>query len=131
MVRRIKALAAASGALLDGLRQGLSSAPQAPEDDGVQPIDVLVRNALQNDLPAEADVSRVWAELSSRVLGPFGMLALEGPVFAYSDGPRLQSPVQSREGSELSVDHSAPLPYAEVHSAAVFRGSDCHLMNLR
>ncbi len=132
MVRHIKALAAASGALLDGFILGLSSTPQPPENDGDQPIDVLVRNAFQNDTPAGANVSRVWAALSNRVLGPFGTLALEGPAFACSEGAGQHSSVQARDGLAPSVDYSSPLPASdEVHSTVTYRGSDCHQMNLR
>jgi hypothetical protein len=114
MVRRIRALAAASGALLDDLRLSLTnSIPELCKEEEDQPMGVLVRNAFRDNEEGgcdEADVSRVWAELSSRVLGPFGRLALEGPAFAYADGAGMQSTLQSRDWLPPCADFSNSLP---------------------
>ena len=132
MVRRIKALAAVSGAILDNIRNGLSSPLENGQSEDDRPIGVLVRNAFRHEEAPEADVSRVWAELSSRVLGPFGRLAVEGPAFAYTDIAGEHSLLQARDGLAPCASSFASIPAsAEVQSTTLYRGADSHQMNLR
>ena len=130
MVRRFRKLAAVSGALLDDLLLGLVS-PRHAQEDGA-PIDLLVKNALREDVVGEADVSRVWADLSSRVKGPFGRLAVEGPAFTCSEGRSLTPALQSREGLDPSPDGSSPMaPPDDIYSATLFKGASSHQLNIR
>jgi len=126
----IRALELASNALTDFLRLG-NNPPTVQEDEERRELEVLVKNALITEDHPRPDVPRVWKELRGRVKGPFGKLALEGPAFAASEHvPSV--PQQARDGLAPSADYSCPLPAAEeVHSTAMYRGSDSHQMNLR
>lgn len=133
MVRRIKALAAASSALLEGLRGiGSSSDPSGADDDDAATIDVLVRNAFRQDSERKANVTRIWSELSSRVMGPFGTLAIEGPAFSHSEGAVASLSHHGRDLQASSLDgssmHSA---LDEVCNVCMYRGADSSQMNLR
>jgi hypothetical protein len=132
MVRRIKAIAAAaSTAFLDSLRSGLAVSPVKQEEETDQPIGLLVRNAFREEA-AEIDMSHVWAELSGRVKGPFGMLAVEGPAFSYSDGAALIASHGHLDAQSSSMDYNHPLPAADqVHTTLPYKGADIHMANLR
>lgn len=133
MVLHIRVLAAASGAFRGFLRPDPvpDSAPTVHEEGGKEELHLLVKNALITPEEPRPDVSRIWSELSSRVKGPFGRLAIEGPAFTYREGAAA-APQLSRDGLAPSPDFSAPLSAAEeVQSTAVYRGADCHQMNLR
>ncbi len=133
MVRHIKALAVASGALLDGiLSMAAPSHAHETASDDTQPIDVLVRNAFRGDAQYEADVSRVWSELSSRVMGPFGTLALEGPAFSYAESGVAQLSHHGRDLAAAATDgSSSPSASDDVYSGVTYGGAGSHPMNLR
>ena len=135
MVGHIRAIASlcseASGALLDGILGMATPSPSAEEEE-TQPIDVLVRNAFRHDTPHEADVSRVWSELSSRVMGPFGMLAVEGPAFAYTDCGLAHLSRHGRDIAAAATDGSSSLPVSDdVYSGGMYGGAGSHQMNQR
>lgn len=131
MVRRIRAIAAASTALLDGLLSGLVVPPVKQDDESDQPIGVLVRNAFRNEAEG-LDLSHVWSELSSRVKGPFGRLAVEGPAFTYSDGATLLASHGHSDGQSLPVNCACHISASDQGRAAVpYKGADIHQMNLR
>jgi hypothetical protein len=132
MVRRIKAIAAAaSTALLDSLRSGLAVSPVKQEEESDQPMGVLVRNAFREEA-ADIDMSHVWTELSGRVKGPFGMLAVEGPAFSYSDGATLIASHGHLDAQSSSADYNHPLPASDqVHTTMPYKGADIHMANLR
>jgi hypothetical protein len=132
MVRRIKAIAAAaSTALIDGLLSGLTVAPAKQDEESDQPMGVLVRNAFRDEAEG-VDLSHVWSELSSRVKGPFGMLAVEGPAFSYSDGAALLASHGHLDVQSSSTDYNRPLPASDqVHTTLPYKGADIHMANLR
>lgn len=135
MVRHIRAIASlcseASGALLDGIL-GMAAPSQSKKENEIQPIDVLVRNAFLHDTPQEADVSRVWSELSSRVMGPFGTLAVEGPAFAYTECGVAHLSHHGRDLAAAATDGSSSLPASDdVYSGVMYGGAGSHQMNLR
>lgn len=135
MVPHIRVIASlcsdASGALLDGIL-GMAAPSHSEKEQETQPIDVLVRNAFLHDTPHEADVSRVWSELSSRVMGPFGTLALEGPAFAYTDCGVSHLSHHGRDLAAASTDGSSSSSAADdVYSGVMYGGAGSHQMNLR
>lgn len=135
MVPHIRAIASlcsdASGALLDGIL-GKAAPAHSEKEHETQPIDVLVRNAFLHDTPHEADVSKVWSELSSRVMGPFGTLAVEGPAFAYAEVGVAHLSHHGRDLGAASNDGSSSLPAADdVYSGVMYGGAGSHQMNLR
>lgn len=132
MVRRIKNIAAASSALLDGLLGLGSSSNDNGNDEEAATIDVLVRNAFRQDGQRKPNVSRVWSELSSRVKGPFGMLAIEGPAFAYSEGAATTLSHHGRDMQSTSLDgSSSKSALEEVCQVCMYRDADSRQMNLR
>jgi len=85
MIRRIKELAASLQGDMDELRSlGMSAAGEDVdiEDDDEDPgLELLVKNAVRDNW-LEHDPRRVWKQLSERVRGPYGQMAVEEPALA-------------------------------------------------
>lgn len=99
MIRRIKAFAGRFP-----LYAGRDEV--ADEDDRAAAIadsslEILCKNAVRSNW-SEPDATRVWQQLSGRVTGPFGGLAVEGPAGAqiYANSHEQYSPFTLEDSSE-------------------------------
>jgi hypothetical protein len=72
------------------------------EDPG---LDVLVRHAIRQEL-ASHDGGRVWKQLSKRVKGPFGSIAVEEPALRGLSMPRFEDSPQTADLRPDSMRHS-------------------------
>lgn len=82
MIRRIRQLAAALHEdITDDLRAIGSQIDGEAEPDDDPGLDLLVKNAVRSNW-LEHDPRRVWQQLSERVRGPFGQMAVEQPALA-------------------------------------------------
>ncbi len=131
MVRHIRAFAVASESILDGLRN-IGSSQSSGDDLDTGTLDVLVRNAFRQDDETKANVPKVWSKLRSRVMGPFGKLAIEGPVFSASETASSHLSHHGRDVSTTASDGSgSPSAMDELCAVGMFHGADSHHMNLR
>jgi hypothetical protein len=89
MIRRFKALARRPTTdLVEGL---ISTFANVLDDGGTdRSLEILVKNAAPTDTLDDSNATRVWRDLRKRMAGPFGKLAVEGPVSSPFDagGPR-------------------------------------------
>jgi hypothetical protein len=104
MIHRIRELAASfQGELTDDLRVAIQAQDAGLEDEDDSGLDLLVKNAVRENW-LEHDPRRVWKELSERVRGPFGRIAVEEaalagqsmPLAYESDDVNQQTPEQVR-----------------------------------
>src|SRR5438552_13804659 len=66
--------------LVDGLLATFTAVP-ADEDTGRdRSLEILVKNANPTDTLDDSHARRIWRDLRKRITGPFGRLAIEGPV---------------------------------------------------
>ena len=87
MIRRIRELAASlPGELAEDIREAMQPQESDSEDEDDAGLDLLVKNAVRDNW-LEHDPRRVWKELSERVRGPFGRIAVEGAALAGQSMP--------------------------------------------
>ncbi|MDQ5823369.1 MAG: hypothetical protein M3441_04045 [Chloroflexota bacterium] len=111
--------------MLSTLRERIEEA-SAPEAD--ESLDLLVKHALKTNAPQAPapNSNNVWSKLSSRVRGPFGKMAVEGPAGAgsemsvlgakgapFSVGDETRSSLPSGSSQEVSDPHTALFPTAK------------------
>ena len=87
MIRRIREIAASlQGELTDDLLLAMQDQVGDLEDEEDLGLDLLVKNAVREGRRTETwlehDPGRVWKELSERVRGPFGRIAVEEAALA-------------------------------------------------
>ena len=89
MIRRIKEIAASLPYISEEL-YGLGGPNDGNEDDDPG-LELLVKNAVRAERKSESwlehDPRKVWKELSARVRGPFGQMAVEEPAMAGAQMP--------------------------------------------
>jgi hypothetical protein len=90
MIRRFRVLTRRPTA--DMVEDLISSFTAGPTDDGGtdRSLEILVKNAAPKDTLDDSNASRIWRDLRKRMVGPFGKLAVEGPVRSPFDtgGPK-------------------------------------------
>jgi len=97
MIHRIRELAASlQGDLLDEGHRGSSDEEDLFEDDDDRGLDLLVKNAVRSNW-LEHDPRRVWTQLSARVRGPFGQMAVEEPANAGNVAPVMLETVDAND----------------------------------
>jgi hypothetical protein len=88
MIHRIRELAASLQGDIDDLRT-LTQQEIDQDDDEDPGLELLVKNAVRENW-LEHDPRRVWKQLSERVRGPFGQVAVEVPALAGQPMPIAQ-----------------------------------------
>jgi len=80
MMQPIRKIANSSAEWLDDLRTAFLEyiGERAEAEDGS--LDDLLRYTMQAEEESKADATGVWERLSGRMVGPFGLLAVEGPA---------------------------------------------------
>jgi hypothetical protein len=79
MIHRIREIAASLQDVSDDIHSlGSPAETEEEEDPG---LELLVKNAVRDNW-LEHDPRKVWKELSARVRGPFGQMAVEEPAMA-------------------------------------------------
>ena len=87
MIRRIREIAASlQSDLGDDLRDAMQVQDADPDEEDDPGLDLLVKNAVRENW-LEHDPRRVWKELSERVRGPFGRIAVEEAALAGQSMP--------------------------------------------
>jgi hypothetical protein len=82
MIRRIREIAASlQGELSDDFLLAMQDQAGDLEDEEDPGLDLLVKNAVRENW-LEHDPRRVWKQLSERVRGPFGGIAVEEAALA-------------------------------------------------
>ncbi len=82
MIRRIRELAVSLHDDPSADSMGHSASAESIEEEYEDPgLDVLVKNAVRSNW-LEHDPRHVWKQLSERVRGPFGQMAVEEPALA-------------------------------------------------
>jgi hypothetical protein len=104
MIRRIRMLAASLHEDLSDAQRGLSASESALDEDDDPGLDLLVKNAVRSNW-LEHDPRRVWKQLSERVRGPFGRMAVEEPALAGEPMP------MAFEGHDAPERNSEPVRY--------------------
>lgn len=128
MIRRTKLVQPPSRYISDMLSTLRERIEEASAPDADESLDLLVKHALKSNAPqAPAPNSKnVWSKLSSRVRGPFGKMAVEGPAGAgsemsvlgakgapFSVGDEARSSLPSGNSQEFSDPHTALFPTAK------------------
>jgi hypothetical protein len=111
MIRRIK-LNHTPALIFEDFVSNLRSFADGSNSDENEELDLLLKYAMRNnssEAPAP-NTNRIWKRLSRRVTGPFGKLAVEGPVVS---------------GEEMATGHGHQVPFTvgDEHSAARARNS--------
>lgn len=119
MIRRIKALAVAlPGEIADELRFNLK--PGAVDDQDANDdasLEVLLKHAIAAEA-AEPDAARIWHQLRRRMSGPYGRLAVEGPVQASAS-----TTGDDEEAPFVVAGHARPYQPEPPKSSASLRSS--------
>ena len=109
MIRRIKALAGTTpGEIVDGIVSHLKALDDVEELEGQRDpsLDLLLKHAMHSASPGAPNAGRIWQQLSRRVVGPFGGLAVEGPASGGGGSERVPFNLESRP-FEAHVGHRA------------------------
>jgi hypothetical protein len=102
MIRPIRVIASAIQEELDGISSEMpGDCAQADDPD----LDLLVRHAVRQEL-ASHDGGQVWQQLSKRVKGPFGSMAIEEPAHRGRPMPVLTDSTEGAERQPDSMRHS-------------------------
>jgi len=102
MIRRIREIAASLHDDLADDLLGRAAAGDSLEDDDDAALELLVKNAAR-DSWLEHDPRRVWKQLSERVRGPFGQIAVEQAANA---GDAMPLAYETQESGEQTAEPS-------------------------
>ena len=69
-----------TGDLVDGLLATFTPGPTDADLGAERSLEILVKNAGPTDVLDDSHAHRIWRDLRKRMIGPFGRLAVEGPV---------------------------------------------------
>lgn len=112
--------------MLSSLRDYME--PEAVSSDSDESLDLLVKHALRTHTPhvPTPNSDNVWTRLSSRVRGPFGRLAVEGPATSgdemasfgsgnlpFSVGDEKTTQMPNRNSQETSDQHTGLYHHAK------------------
>jgi hypothetical protein len=100
MIHRIRELAASLHDDIADDLHGFGPQEDITEEDDDPGLDLLVKNAVRTNW-LEHDPRRVWKQLSERVRGPFGQMAVEQPAMA---GQQMPVAYEGHEATDYSPE---------------------------
>ena len=115
--------------LVDGLLATFTAVP-ADEDTGRdRSLEILVKNANPTDTLDDSHARRIWRDLRKRMTGPFGRLAIEGPVrstFECGDAKGATAPFALSDRSRTSRRISSQIrePARDLIDASLLKVAD-------
>ena len=103
MIHRIREFAASLQGDIDDLRS-LSQQEIDLDEDEDPGLELLVKNAVRDNW-LEHDPRRVWKQLSERVRGPFGQVAVEEPALAGQPMPIVSESIEATDQRPEMMRH--------------------------
>lgn len=114
------------GAIVSRLKP--ANATEQSDTEADPSLDVLLKHAICTPDSAQPDLGRIWRQLSRRVVGPFGSLAVEGPASTGGGSSTRAFGIKVSRPAGQTPQHGAPDAGGNVPGSGLMQMLDGNLL---